>query len=214
MAAPLLEAEAPAAVARAGGRGGFAEVPSHGGDDRGGGWTADPARFGLWAFLGTISMLFAGFTSAYIVRRAGADFRPIAAPDLLWWNSLVLVGSSVALELARRRLRAWELAGARRFVSATGLLGTAFAAGQLLVWRLLADRGIFLASNPHSSFFYVLTGLHALHLAGGLVWLAVLRVRLSRLAVTPGQDGLGLLAAYWHYLDALWIYLALLLFVF
>ena len=211
MAVPLLEAEAPPTAVRAGGPGGPA-ARRDGDGDRGSG--LDPARFGLWAFLGTVSMLFAGFTSAYVVRRAAADFRPFAVPDLLVWNSLALLASSATLELARRRLRGWDLAGARAFLSATGLLGGLFALGQLLVWRQLAGQGVYLASNPHSSFFYVLTGLHGLHLAGGLIWFGVVRRRLSRLTLTPGQDGLGLFAAYWHYLDALWIYLALLLFVF
>src|SRR5215510_3676826 len=110
MAAPLLEAEA-TSLPRAGGPGGFVDSPRPGDGDGAGGLAFDPARFGLWAFLGTISMLFAGFTSAYVVRRAAADFRPLAAPGLLWWNSLLLLASSATLELARHRLRAWDLPG-------------------------------------------------------------------------------------------------------
>jgi cytochrome c oxidase subunit 3 len=214
MAAPLLEAEAAPAAPRTRGPHGFGGTPDDTRDGGGGGFALDPTRFGLWAFLGTVSMLFAGFTSAYVLRRASADFRPFAAPALLWWNTLVLLASSVALEVARRRLRGWDLPGARGFLSATGLLGVLFAAGQLLAWRQLAAGGLFLATNPSSSFFYLLTGMHGLHLAGGLAWFGVVRVRLARLALTPGQDGLGLFATYWHYLAALWIYLVLLLFVF
>src|SRR3989441_4398784 len=96
-----------------------------GGDDRPGGGgpsgqgtpgiLGDPALFGLWAFQGTVTMLFIGFTSAYILRRASADWRPLAAPPILWLNTALLGASSVALETARRRLRGRDLAGSQRF---------------------------------------------------------------------------------------------------
>ncbi len=213
MPASALETGAPAAEApRTGGPGSFQDLPD--GGEGAGGLFGDPSRFGLLAFLGTVSMLFVGFTSAYIVRRSSADWRPISAPYLLWANTALLLASSALLESARRRLRSWDLPATRNRVCASGALGVIFVAGQLLVWRQLAARGVFLASNPHSSFFYVLTGLHAVHLAGGLVWFSVVLSRLARMTLTPGQDGLRLLATYWHFLGALWIYLVLLLFVF
>jgi cytochrome c oxidase subunit 3 len=99
-------------------------------------------------------------------------------------------------------------------VAATGLLGALFAVGQVMAWRVLAARGYYLDSNPHNSFFYVLTGAHLVHLAGGLVWFGVVLSRVRRLAYVPGEDGLGLFATYWHFLAGLWVYLLLLLFVF
>jgi cytochrome c oxidase subunit III len=180
----------------------------------GGGLTADPTRFGLWLFLGTVTMLFVGFTSAYMVRRGAGDWRPLAPPGLLWWNTAAIVASSLTLETARRRLRRWAAAGAIPWVMATGALGLLFAAGQVFAWRVLAARGFYLDSNPHYSFFYVLTGTHLAHLAGGLVWCAVVVSRVRRLAYVPGEDGLGLFAMYWHFLAGLWVYLLLLLFVF
>ncbi len=173
----------------------------------------DPTRFGLWAFLGTISMLFIGFTSAYMLRRASADWSPISAPPILWLNTTLLAASSLTLELARRRLRALDLAGTARFFGATGLLGALFVTGQFLAWRALRAQGVFLATNPHSSFFYMLTGIHVLHLSGGLVWFAVIGARVRRLALAPGGDGLGLFATYWHFLGLLWAYLLFVLFV-
>jgi cytochrome c oxidase subunit 3 len=184
------------------------------GDRSGGGLAADPARLGLWLFLGTVTMLFIGFTSAYMVRRGMGDWRPLAAPALLWWNTAAIVASSAALEVARRRLRRWAAAGAIPWVAATGALGALFAVGQVAAWRVLAARGFYLESNPHNAFFYVLTGTHLVHLAGGLVWLGVVLARVRRLAYVPGEDGLGLFATYWHFLAGLWIYLLLLLFVF
>jgi cytochrome c oxidase subunit 3 len=191
--------------------------PPLGGDDHRGGpgpGTPDITRFGLLAFLGTLSMLFIGFTSAYMVRRASGDWTPLSAPPVIWLNTAVLLASSVTLELALRRQRDWQLSAVQGWVAATGLLGALFVAGQLGAWRALARQGIFLATNPHSSFFYMLSGIHAIHLLGGLVWFAVVLARVRRLAYTPGEDGLGLFATYWHFLDGLWIYLAVLLFVF
>ena len=174
----------------------------------------DPARFGLLAFMGTVSMLFIGFTSAYILRRASFDWRPLAAPPVLWLNTGILALSSVALEVARRRLRGWDLASAQRWGTATAALGLAFLAGQFVGWQQLRAVGVFLASNPHSSFFYVLTGVHALHLLGGLAWGLVVVARLRSMTLTPGEDGLGLFATFWHFLGALWLYLLFLLFVY
>ena len=182
-----------------------------GGDD--GPVLFDPTRFGLWAFLGTISMLFIGFTSAYMLRRASADWNPITAPSILWLNTALLAASSLTLELARRRLRGWDLAGTARFAGVTALLGVLFVTGQFLAWRALRAQGVFLATNPHSSFFYMLTAIHVLHLSGGLVWFAVIGARLRRLAIEPGSDGLGLFATYWHFLGLLWAYLLFVLFV-
>ena len=173
----------------------------------------DPARFGLLAFLGTVSMMFIGLTSAYLVRQTAPDWRPLPAPPILWWNTACLLLSSVVLEGARRGLRRVDLAAARRGLLAAGLLGLAFAAGQLQAWRILTGRGLSLASNPHSSFFYVLSGLHVLHLCGGLVWWAAAFHRLRRLAFPPGQDVLRLFATYWHFLAGLWLYLLYVLFV-
>lgn len=182
--------------------------------DGGGEPFADPRRLGLWAFLGTVSMMFIGFTSSYIVRRTGGDWRPLEAPPLIWLNTAVLLLSSAVLEGARSRLRSWDPGGARRLLGASGILGLLFVVGQLGAWRQLAAQGVYLASNPHSSFFYLLTGLHGLHLAGGLIWFVAAFRALTRPRLGPDEDGLGLFATYWHFLAGLWLYLLLLLFVF
>jgi cytochrome c oxidase subunit 3 len=174
----------------------------------------DPARFGLWLFLGTLTMMFIGFTSAYMVRRLSPDWVPLRPPGLLWANTGALLLSSGALEAARRRLRGWNLAGVPPWLLATGVLGALFVVGQLAAWSVLASRGYFVASNPHNSFFYLLSGVHGLHLAVGLIWFSVVFVKARRLAYTPGEDGLGMFATYWHFLTGLWVYLLFLLFVF
>jgi cytochrome c oxidase subunit 3 len=207
--AEVLDQRVPAA-----GGGGFGAVPGEGG---GGGdprsSPRDVARFGLWLLLATLAMMFIGFTSAYMVRRAAADWRALPFPPVLAWNTAALLASSVLLELARRALQAWDIPGAQRWLAATGLLGALFAGGQTVAWRQLAAQGIFLASNPHSSFFYLLTGVHLVHLAGGLAWFTAAFARLRRMAYAPGEDGLGLFAIYWHFLGALWVYLLVVLYV-
>ena len=185
-----------------------------GGSGGGGGILADPARLGLWLFLGTITMLFIGFTSAYIARRASAGWGgELTPPPLLWVNSLLLLASSVTVEGARRRLRRWE-PGVVAWLGITGALGLLFVAGQVAVWRSLVAHGVLLAASAHNSFFYLLTGLHVVHLLGALVWFLVVLTKAHRLRYTPGQDGLGLFATFWHFLGGLWVYLFLLLFVF
>ena len=174
---------------------------------------ANVNRFGLWLLLATLAMMFIGFTSAYVVRRAAADWRTLPLPSMLLWNTLALLASSVCVELARRALRSWDLPGSQRFLAAAGILGALFAAGQTVAWRQLAEMGVFLSSNPHSSFFYLLTGVHLVHLACGLAWFAASFARLRRMAYAPGEDGLGLFAIYWHFLGALWAYLLVVLYV-
>jgi cytochrome c oxidase subunit III len=158
-------------------------------------------------------MMFIGLTSAYLVRQVANDWRALPAPGILWWNTAALLTSSISLEASRRSLRRCRAAAAFQALLATGLLGLAFALGQLQAWRVLTSRGLSLASNPHSSFFYVLTGLHVVHLTGALVWWAVALVRLRGLELAPGRDPLRLLATYWHFLTGLWLYLLYVLFV-
>ena len=173
---------------------------------------AETARVGLLAFMATVTMLFIGFSSALLLRRASPDWQPLRAPSLLYASSAALVLSSLTLAIARRRLLRWDLVGSERYTWATGLLGAGFVAAQLGAWRQLAQAGVFLATNPSSSFFYVLTGVHIVHLLGGLGWFMVVASRLRRMAFAPGEDGLSLFATYWHFLGGLWIYLLLLVF--
>jgi cytochrome c oxidase subunit 3 len=218
MATEILDARGPdrvPLVERPGGPTG--RGPVRHGDDGGGPSAAfDPGQFGLWAFLGTVTMLFIGFTSAYIVRRTGADWRPLPLPSLLWVNTGVLLLSSAALEVSRRRRDVLDLRGLRVWLGATALLAALFVAGQFQAWRLLRALGFFLSSNPHSSFFYMLSGVHLLHLAGGLVWfsLVLFRLRGARYAAPGGGRVLSLFATYWHFLGLLWVYVLVLIFFF
>lgn len=150
---------------------------------------------GLVAFLATVTMLFTALTAAYLVRRTAADWGPVELPRSLLPGAAVLVASSLALEAARRR-------NSRRLVGVSAGLGLAFLALQVVAWRSLAAAGVYLPTSPHASFFYVLSALHGLHLAGGILVL---------LAASTGRVGVGPASVYWHYVGGLWFYLYFLL---
>ena len=166
-------------------------------------------RIGMLVSLASIAMLFTSLTSAYIVRSGVTyDWYPIAVPRVLFGSTALILLGSVSIEIARRKLKQ-NLAGAySRYLVLTLVLGLGFLISQLIAWRQLAAQGIFISTHPHSSFFYVLTGAHAVHIAGGLMGLFFLWRR-SR----PRQGAADAVAIYWHFMDALWIYLFLLLFL-
>ena len=169
-------------------------------------------QIGVWILLTAVIMLFAGLSSAYIVLRGVPAWQRIELPWLLWPNTAILLLSSVAIDISRRAVRRNDLQSMKRWLAAGGILGLVFLVGQLAAWRQLVDAGVYLPSTLQSGFFYILTGLHGLHLLGGVValglvlWKAV-KERLSVFNYEP----LKLCALYWHVMDALWIYLFLLL---
>jgi cytochrome c oxidase subunit 3 len=170
------------------------------------------ATVGLGVFLAVVVTLFVLLISAYFMRMELTDWAQMPAPRLLWFNTGVLILSSVALqyaEVAARRGRMEDVGGG---LVAGGLLAFAFLAGQLLAWQQLNAEGYFLATNPANAFFYLLTGLHGLHLLGGLVALALTADKVWR-GLEPGQVRLSvrLCAIYWHFLLALWLVLFALL---
>lgn len=172
------------------------------------------AQLTVLAFLGTATMLFAGFASAYLVRREGLDWLHLQLPRVLYFNTVILLASSAAMEIARRMFRRWELERARFWIGATAALGVVFLAGQILAWRQFVAQGVYLPSNPYAAFFYVLTALHGLHLLGGIGALVYVFARLPRSGL--GFDGNALAGAvlYWHFVDVLWVSLFVLLLFF
>ena len=158
-------------------------------------------------------MLFAAFTSALVVRKGmSLDWVSIALPRILWVNTGVLILSSITLDLSKRSLARGAAENFTRWLSATVVLGLGFLCGQYVAWRELASRGVYLATNPSSSFFYLLTAAHGLHLLGGVTALAYVVFRAGRMARGRSQrTPLDVTAIYWHFMDALWIYLFFLL---
>jgi len=170
-------------------------------------------RLGLFVALGAITMLFAAFTSAYIVRSGGADWVGIEIPSVVWLSTAFIALSSGALEVGRRAFAAGDLAGFRRWSAVTAALGASFLVGQFLSWEALDRAGLYLQSTPKSSFFFVLTGVHAAHLFAGVVALLALfgAAALGRLS-PGGSDAPTLTAIYWHFVGGLWLYLLVVLF--
>jgi cytochrome c oxidase subunit 3 len=176
-------------------------------------------RIGMWVALAGVAMMFTALTSAYIVRASTSnDWRPVQMPRLLWLSTSLILLSSFAFEIARRALKGGKTSAYQRWLLLTVLLGLGFLATQLISWRQLAAQGIYLGSNPHSSFFYVLTGAHGLHLLGGILGLDFLllrswRNRFDERGIAKRQAVVNAVALYWHFMFGLWIYLFLLLFL-
>lgn len=171
-------------------------------------------RVGLWVFLAVVTSLFGLFTIVYNMRSEFPDWRPLPDPSLLWLNTTLLILGSVALQRARGAAGKDDLAGLRRNLAAGGALTIAFLAGQLIAWRQLTEDGYFLATNPADAFFYILTGLHGLHMLGGLWFLgkagASVWRGLDSATVTEVANlrlRVELCSVYWHYLLLIWLIL-------
>jgi cytochrome c oxidase subunit 3 len=160
-----------------------------------------------------IMMFFAALVSSSIVRRGlGAnDWRPLEIPPVLWLNTAILLASSVGLTRARRLVSAGDDDGFRHWWGVTTILGLMFLAGQLIAWRQMAEAGLCLATGPSSSFFYVFTAAHGLHLLGGIAALLLVSFRPARRAAgNMTRDTVTrVIAIYWHFLTALWLFLLL-----
>lgn len=175
-------------------------------------------RTGMWVALASILMMFTALTSAYIVRSGSAvDWQPLKMPRILLLSSALILFSSGTLETARRKLKAAAVSLHRRWLMATVVLGLAFLGTQLIAWQQLVRQGVYVSSNPHSSFFYLLTATHGVHLMGGLVALVYLSFRTrprveNELAVVKRQGAADAVTLYWHFMDVLWLYLFVLLF--
>lgn len=200
--------------------------PGRGGDDGGrgggggGGGEPDPGaapeglplsavELGFGFLLVAVTTLFAVFLGAFLyLRRTAAEWPPPgtpAAPDALWLSTALMLGSSAALVRSGRRHRARDRRGALRWLAATEALGLAFLVSQLQLWSELAAAGLS-ASGSYGTVFYALTGLHGLHVLGGLVYMALLhrRVRAGRVR-RRGRSEYDFCAWYWHYMGLVWL---------
>jgi cytochrome c oxidase subunit III len=203
------------------GDGGEGNLPPAGGD--GGGddgkrprqWKPSPKRYYTGMALGIVSILmfFMALASAFLVRRGSGDWIPVHIPTLMWINTMVLLASSATLEMARHRLAQGRLSAYRNLWLVTTILGVGFLVGQIVAWRQLVAEGIYLASNPASSFFYIFTGAHALHLFGGVAALIFVAKRNFDQAQVTRSVAAEVTSYYWHFMDALWLFLLALLYL-
>jgi cytochrome c oxidase subunit 3 len=173
-----------------------------------GAMTLPAAKIGLGVFLAVAGALFTLIISAYSMRMSMADWRALPVPKLLWFNTGVLVLSSVALQWAHLAARRNDLEGVIVGLLAGGVSAVVFLVGQLLAWQQLSAAGYFVASNPANSFFYLITAVHGLHLMGGLVALGRTTAKVWRSAeMTQVRLTVELCAIYWHFLLLVWLVL-------
>jgi cytochrome c oxidase subunit III len=207
------------------GGGGGGPTPPPGGDDGDGGdddrnrrgkWSPSPKRYSTAIVIGIVSILmfFMALASAFIVLRRGSDrWVTVHLPRILWANTCVLLASSFTLESARRRLSLADSSGFRKFWFMTTVLGFLFVAGQLVAWRQLVSQGVYIASNQASSFFYIFTGAHAVHLLGGvgaLLFVSFRKFENTKISLPMAAE---ITSYYWHFMDGLWIFLLALLYL-
>ena len=178
---------------------------------------AATAQTGVWVGIAAIAMSFAAYSSALVVRQsASPDWRHFDLPRILFFNTFIVLASSATLYVARPRTRSTvDRSGALTAIDAphltwlylTTALGLLFLAGQVAAWRNLVDQGITLASNPSSSFFYLLTAMHGLHLLGGLGGLIYVVHRVRRSSAARALSAYRAASLYWHFMTVLWLYL-------
>jgi cytochrome c oxidase subunit 3 len=170
-----------------------------------------PYKMLLWVGLGSIVMMFAGLTSAYIVKKSQANWLEFDLPNLFWFSTLVILVSSFTIQMAVKKVKAGEIAQYRGFLSLTAILGLAFIILQLRGFQALELNNVALTgarSNSAGSFLLVITGLHLLHLVGGVIALVVISLRSAAAKSSSNQVlPVELAATYWHFVDLLWIYL-------
>ena len=164
----------------------------------------------MWLLICGIVMLFGGFSSAYIVLRGIPSWQAVSIPSVFWGSTLLLLVSSLTIELTRRSIEKGAAVATKRWIIATGILGILFLAGQVLGWQQLVTAGVYLPSTLHSSFLYILTGMHGLHIVGGLAGLSYVLIHTLNNRYTPSShEHIDLCATYWHFMDGLWVYLFL-----
>ena len=175
----------------------------------------------MWLATLSIVMIFAGLTSAYVVRRGAGDWFSIVLPQVFWISSAIILFSSVTMNLALSSFRKGKTRNGALFLGLTLFLGLAFAESQWLGWKELTQNGIYLVqakgqtSLISGSFIYLLSGLHLAHMAGGIIALIFTFIRsLMGRYNAANVHGVRLVAIYWHFLDALWIYLFVFLTIF
>jgi cytochrome c oxidase subunit III len=167
-----------------------------------------PKKFAMWLFIGSVAMLFAAFTSAYIVRQAEGNWLYFDLPNLFYVTSGIILLSSFTLQWAYREAKKDNLDKVKLLVGITSFLGVAFLVGQVMAWSELVDHSVYLVGNPSGSFIYILTGLHGAHLISGIVFLLIVLNSTFKFKIhSKNLAQLEMCLTYWHFLGGLWLYL-------
>ncbi len=178
-------------------------------------FSKDTYRIAMWVLLAAIVMIFVALGSAYIFLSGGAQWQPVRMPKAFILSTGLILISSATIEAARREIHHENSQRYARWLLATLLLGAAFVCSQLVGWKQLVGEGVYLSGNPHSSFFYLFTGAHGIHLLGGMVALSYLALRARKLVFGVSSEkrvaATDAVSLYWHFMDGLWVALFLLL---
>jgi len=169
-----------------------------------------PQKFALWVGCASIVMMFAGFTSAFVVRRAAGNWLEFDLPSLFFWNTALILLSSVVLHGAYISFKKNNFSRYRMLLVIGSVMAVAFVAFQVLAWKAMEAKGIYLTGNPSGSFVYVISGIHAAHVLGGICALIIALIHafsLKDLATPKRIHRLDLTVTYWHFVDLLWLYL-------
>jgi cytochrome c oxidase subunit 3 len=175
----------------------------------------NPKKFGMWIFLVTVVMLFAGLTSAYIVRRADGNWTNFELPSILWLTTVIILLSSVTMQWAFIAAKKDDTRTVRLMSVLTSLLGLVFLIGQVMGALQLSREGIRLEGNPSGSFVYILAGVHAVHLVSAFILVLIVLGNSFRLKIgSKNLLQIELCTTYWHFLGVLWLYLFVFLLLF
>jgi cytochrome c oxidase subunit 3 len=169
----------------------------------------NPKKFAMWLFMVTVCMLFAAWTSAYIVKRAEAGWAEIILPNQFYVNSVIIVISSFTMFWAQWSARRDNVEMVKLALSITTALGISFLVGQWIAWeKLVSLQEHFSGGNVSHSFLYVLTGIHGLHIVGGVVFLIIVLISTFKYKVhSKDMTQMELCSTFWHFLGVLWLYL-------
>lgn len=168
----------------------------------------EPRKFGMWIFMGSVFMLFAALTSAYIVREAEGNWVYFEMPKLFTVSTVVILASSITMQWAYWSAKKDNLEITKVMVTITTVLGFAFLVLQWMGWVQLVAEKIYFVGNPSGSFLYVLTGVHALHIISAIVFLLIVLVATYRYKVhAKSLVSIEMCTTYWHFLGGLWLYL-------
>jgi cytochrome c oxidase subunit 3 len=167
-----------------------------------------PHKFTLWVAIGSIIMMFAGLTSAYIVKRDQPNWLSFEMPRVFWYSTRAILLSSFSIQIALRKFKEREMRSYRTLMMVTMVLGLMFVGGQFAGFRELWNKGVSFRGSSAGQFLYVIAGLHAVHVLGGVIVLVIQWIKSQRKLVRNySSTPVEIAATYWHFVDLLWIYL-------
>ncbi len=177
--------------------------------------SVNPKKFLLWLFIVTIVMLFAALTSAYLVKQGEGNWLHFDLPNMFWITSGLILLSSLFKQLAFSAAKNDRISNIKVYLLITLFFGLAFLVGQYQSWKELVSQDVFFVGNPAGSFIYVLTGLHAVHLLSGIIFLLIVLYSAFKFKIhSKNLIRIEMSTTYWHFLGALWLYLFFFLYIY